>query len=74
MCDRCQHHHNQDCDCEGQCNGCDCGCGECGCEEGGHFHRRYQTKEEQIAELEAYLGKLKLETQAVEEHLAELRK
>jgi len=59
------------CECEGGCD-CDCGCDSCGGE--GHFQRRYQTKEEQIAVLEAYLGELKLEVQAVEEHLADLRK
>jgi hypothetical protein len=62
---------DETCDCK---NGnCDCGgsCG-CGCETG--FPRRYQTKAEQIAELEAYLSELKLEVQAVEEHLADLRK
>ncbi len=60
----------------------DCGCGEehgcsCGCNCGGsgeHFERRYQTKAEKITELEAYLSELKLEVQAVEEHLADLRK
>lgn len=52
---------------------CDCGC-TCGCH--GHqdrFERRYQTKAEQIAELESYLSELKLEVQAVEEHLADLK-
>jgi hypothetical protein len=39
-----------------------------------HFDRRYQTKAEKIAELESYLAELKLEVQAVEEHLADLRK
>ncbi len=56
--------------------GCDCECGdtcECGCHES-HFERRYQTKAEKIAELEAYLSELKLELQAVEEHLADLKK
>jgi hypothetical protein len=57
----------KDCGCE-----CECG-GECECHHGG-FERRYQTKAEQIAELEAYLSDLKLEVQAVEEHLADLRK
>ncbi len=54
----------------------DSGC-ECGCECGGHasrFERRYQTKAEQVAELETYLTGLKTEVQAVEEHLADLRK
>jgi hypothetical protein len=60
------------CDCQsGQ--GCDCDC-ECGGHAGHGFERRYQTKAEQIAELEAYLGELKSEVQAVEEHLADLRK
>jgi hypothetical protein len=36
--------------------------------------RRYQTKAERISELEAYLSELKTETQAVEEHLADLRR
>ena len=53
-------------------NECDCGC-ECGC-HAGHFGRRYQTKAEQIEVLEAYLSELKTEVQAVEEHLADLRK
>lgn len=63
----------KDCGCnEGQ--ECDCGCG-CECSaNGGHFERRYQTKAEQIAELEVYLSELKTEIQAVEEHLADLRK
>jgi hypothetical protein len=58
----------------------DCGCQaghECSCEcngHGGYFERRYQTKAEKIAELEAYLSELKTEVQAVEEHLADLRK
>jgi len=51
---------------------CDCGC-EC-CGGGRAFHRRYQTRAEQIEELEAYLADLKLEVQAVEEHLGDLRK
>jgi len=65
------------CDCQSD-QGCSCGCdGSCGCECGGHarhFERRYQTKAEQIAELETYLEELKTEVQAVEEHLADLRK
>ena len=62
----------------------DCGCNSgreysysCGCEccgNGGRFERHYQTKEEQITELEAYLSELKTEVQAVEENLADLRK
>ena len=59
------------------CNDCGCqsdhGC-NCDCSHDGQFERRYQTKAEQVTELEAYLGELKLEVQAVEEHLADLRK
>jgi hypothetical protein len=55
-----------DCDCD-----CDCGCDCCG---GGQFQRRYQTKAEQIADLESYLVDLKLEVQAVEERLTDLKK
>jgi hypothetical protein len=75
--------HNEMCKCkDGSCDsgngcscGCDCGC-NCGCDccGGQEFQRRYQTKAEQIADLEAYLGDLKLEVQAVEERLADLRK
>jgi hypothetical protein len=61
--------------CEG--NECTCGSGctcDCECCRGNRFQRRYQTKAEQIADLEAYLGELKTEVQAVEERLADLRK
>lgn len=62
----------EECSCGHECNcGCNCGCDCCG---GHHFHRRYQTKAEQIAELEAYLAELRLEVQAVEERLADLKK
>jgi hypothetical protein len=68
MSEECGCQSSQDC-------GCECGC-NCGC--GGHgphaFKRHYQTKAEQIAELEAYLSELKTEVQAVEEHLTDLRK
>jgi hypothetical protein len=67
---------NETCNCKDgtcECGGdCHCGC-EC-CGGGRHFQRRFQTKAEQIEELEAYLVELKLEVQAVEEHLADLRK
>jgi len=60
---------NENCDCE---NGCDCGCDCC---KGGHrFQRRYQTRAEQIEVLESYLAELRLEVQAVEERLADLKK
>jgi hypothetical protein len=66
QCD-CQSGHECSCGCEGD-GGCDCG------GYAGHFERRYQTKAEQIAELEEYLDELKTEVQAVEEHLADLHK
>jgi hypothetical protein len=54
---------------------CDCGCSSCcdGCGGEHDFHRRYQTKAEQITELEAYLSELKREVQAVEERLVDLK-
>ncbi len=68
-----RHHHRHEgggcgesCECKG-------GGGQCGCGNGG-FRRRYQTKGEQISELEGYLAELKAEVQAVEERLADLRK
>ncbi len=61
MCQHCGCQSDHECSCE------------CGCHAGG-FERRYQTKAEQIAELEAYLVELKTEVQAVEERLADLRK
>jgi len=68
---------SENCDCKSD-QGCNCDSdGGCGCECGrhdGHFERRYQTKAEQISELEAYLDELKKEVQAVEEHLVDLRK
>ena len=67
---------DESCDCKnGKCecgNGCECGC-EC-CEGDDHFQRHYLTKAEQAEELEAYLADLKLEVQAVEERLADLKK
>jgi hypothetical protein len=66
----------ENCDCKnGSCdcgNGCDCGCECCGGDD--RFQRRYLTKAEQAEELEAYLADLKLEVQAVEERLADLKK
>jgi hypothetical protein len=68
---------NEACDCG---DGCDCGCETC-CGKGSEcccgnerFQRRYLTKAEQAAELEAYLADLKLEVQAVEERLADLKR
>ena len=67
MCKYCGCQSDQECSC-----GCDNSC-KCSCHTG-RFERRFQTKAEQIAELEAYLDELKTEVQAVEEHLADLRK
>jgi len=61
----------EQCNCQSD-GGCNCGCG-CGCHSRG-FERRFPTKAEKIAELEAYLSDLKNEVLAVEEHLADLRK
>ena len=72
MCCEERHQHRHGCDCGKSESACDCGC-ECGCGHG-KFHRRHQTKAEQIAELEKYLAELRTEVQAVEERLAELRK
>jgi hypothetical protein len=75
MC-HCDHPAGHDCECEGHGHACSCGEGECecGCHGAHHFERRFQTKAEQTAELEAYLADLKSEVQAVEEHLADLRR
>jgi hypothetical protein len=70
MCQHREHHHGQGC-CEEQGSESHCGCGGCGCE--GHAHRHYQTKAEQISDLDVYLSELKLEVQAVEERLVDLR-
>jgi hypothetical protein len=69
MCKECDCQSDEGCSCDvhGR-GGCDCGWDSNG------FVRRYQTKAEQIADLEDYLGELKTEVQAVEEHLADLRK
>ena len=67
MCEECGCLEGETCDCHSH-HECECGCHD------GHFERRYQTKAEKIAELEGYLMDLKFESQAVEEHLADLRK
>jgi hypothetical protein len=76
MCEPGHHQHHQDCTCGGDCkcgeSGCHCD-ESCGCENI-HFQRRYQTKAEQIADLENYMSDLKQEVQAVEERLTDLRK
>jgi hypothetical protein len=77
MC-QCDHPTGHYCECGGHGHACSCGEGhgecECGCHGGHHLERRFETKAEQIAELEAYLADLKTEVQAVEEHLADLRR
>ena len=65
MCENRHFHHH-----EGHC----CGKEDEYCKCGDHFHRQYQTKEEERSHLEAYLADLKLEVQAVEERLANLKK
>ena len=68
------------CECEcGCCTGGKCACGGGGrsedcCCEGSGFKRRFQTKAEQVAELQAYLAELKAEVEAVEEHIADLKR
>jgi hypothetical protein len=52
----------------------ECCCGDCDCGHDHGFHRRFLTKAEQIEELEEYQSELKLELQAVEEMLADLKK
>jgi hypothetical protein len=40
---------------------------------GPKFRRRFATRDERIARLGTYLGELRSEAQAVEEHIAELK-
>ena len=40
---------------------------------GRSFRRRFATRDERIARLGTYLGELRSEAQAVEEHIAELK-
>ena len=40
---------------------------------GPSFRRRFATRDERIARLGTYLGELRSEAQAVEEHIAELK-
>ena len=54
--------------------GCGCGCGcDCGCGSEGGLQRRYMTHKEELEMLEDYRGELKLELEAVEERIAELK-
>ena len=55
-------------------SGCGCGCGcDCGCGSEGGFQRRYMTHKEELEMLDDYRGELKLELEAVEERIAELK-
>jgi hypothetical protein len=67
----CSRHHDHGSSC---CSRDEGSCGTPFDEDWGGFtfRRRFQTKEEQLAELEAYLEELKAEVQAVEERLADL--
>lgn len=68
---------------DGCSGGCCCCCcchghhrhhGECSCEEGHGFRRRFVSRAERIAQLEAYLAELQAEAQAVQEEISRLRK
>lgn len=75
--------HHEGCECGGHHGqGCECGChegrygDECGCHEGDieiHFGRRFVTRAERIAGLEAYLKDLQAEAKGVEERIAEMQ-
>lgn len=78
----CGCHENEPCTCG--CHspkhqgGCTCSChdhDEQACHCGGRhvFRRRFITREERIARLQAYLDALRQEAQAVEEHIAAIR-
>jgi hypothetical protein len=66
------------CGCRSGCccdRGGSCGCGcRCKCSGEGGFKRRYQTRAEQVAEIEPYLKDLKAEVRAVEQKLADLKR
>ena len=65
-----EHHGGHACGC-GDRHGHGCCCGEG--EQGQHFRRRFHTREERLASLEAYLKDLQAEVKAVEEQMAELK-
>lgn len=83
-CSREEHEREQGCDCGGGHEGHhhhqhdgDCGCG-CSChgdrgEMQRPFQRRFSTREERIARLDAYLQDLRAEAQAVEERIQALK-
>ena len=70
MCCNQYDYRQPECCCDGRVESSQC----CGEGETRHLQRRFSTKAAEIAELETYLGELKQELQAVEEHLADLRK
>ena len=70
MCENRRFHHHEGQCCEKEDGDCDYNNGEQDCKCGDHFHRHYQTKEEEHSHLESYLADLKLEVKAVEERLA----
>ena len=74
-CGREEHERGQECDCgsehEGHHHRCGCRCcchGDPG-EPERSFWRRFTTREERIAKLQAYLQDLRAEAQAVEERI-----
>jgi len=76
----CNRHAEHECDCHGGgcgehqgCRECECGCHEGSESTGIHFERRFATRAEQIAKLEAYLKDLQTEAKAVEERIAEMK-
>jgi len=78
LCGHCEH-HGHECECRGRGHYRrgraweeTCGCGH---HEGSPFgfHRRFVSRAERIAELEAYLAELQAEAKAVEEYLAGLK-
>ena len=78
----CHRHAEHECNCgchEGECDKHqDRRESECGCHEGSesmetHFERRFVTRAERIAQMEAYLKDLQTEAKAVEERIAEMK-
>jgi hypothetical protein len=57
--------------------GASCGCGSgsgCSCGSKHGFTRKFRTREEEIASLQEYLDELQMETRAVQENIAALKK
>ncbi len=76
-----EHHEGCECSCHQEPE-CECGCHEgrhaceCGCHEDNgseiRFERRFVSRAERIAHLEAYLTDLQAEAKGVEERIAEM--